>query len=187
MRTGKCFLCGEPSNPAGIGGRLERCLKCKTDAARARRERWSKKNALVEAEMKRAWRKAHPDKKKAASDAWRKANKERWNETGKAWKKRHPSAMRIYQLRKHSLTPETFAVLLESQGGKCAICGTSEWGGPGKRPHVDHDHKTGAVRGLLCVRCNSGIGQFKESTQRLLLAVDYLIEHGAPGILPETA
>ena len=169
-----CPECGEDS----------KCEKCRRRRARAK---WAAANPEKDKKAKRDWAKRNAAAVVEMKEAWRKANKERWNETGKAWKKRHPDAMRVYQLRKHGLTPESFAALLESQGGKCAICGTSEWGGPGKRPHVDHNHETGAVRGLLCVRCNSGIGQFKESTQRLLLAVDYLVEHGAPGILPETS
>lgn len=177
-RTGSCFLCGSPSNPKGIGGELERCLDCMAKAARVRRKRWSEKNGDRELEMKKAWDAANLPRKRAAATAWRKANLARFNESGKAWKKRNPAAMRVYYLRKYGLTHETFAALLAKQNGACAICGLKM-----KRPCIDHDHETNAVRGLLCIGCNAALGGFKESTGNLLSAVDYLIEHGAPGIL----
>lgn len=58
------------------------------------------------------------------------------------------------------------------QDGKCAICGDEEKNG--KLLATDHDHKTGKVRGLLCFKCNSGIGQFKDSIPLLLAALEYL-------------
>ncbi|MGV8972244.1 MAG: endonuclease VII domain-containing protein [Rhodoglobus sp.] len=61
---------------------------------------------------------------------------------------------------------------LAAQDGQCAICG--ERCSSGRRLAVDHCHKTGAVRGLLCIRCNNGIGNFMDDPQRLLAAVAYL-------------
>ena len=61
----------------------------------------------------------------------------------------------------------------DAQGGLCAICGRKQ---PEKWLAVDHDHETGVIRGLLCSRCNSGLGQFKDNPDRLRLAADYL-EH----------
>ncbi len=58
--------------------------------------------------------------------------------------------------------------LVAEQGGLCAIC---------QRPdpeHVDHDHETGKVRGILCFNCNGGLGQFKDDLDALLAAATYL-------------
>lgn len=74
----------------------------------------------------------------------------------------------------YGLTPEQYAEMLEEQGGVCAICGTDEWPGKGNRPHVDHDHSTGRVRGILCSHCNHGLGKFRDDPERLRAAAEYL-------------
>jgi hypothetical protein len=75
-------------------------------------------------------------------------------------------------LRRVNATPELYEQLFSKQGGVCCIC---------KRPPpanrnlcVDHDHGTGAVRGLLCVPCNSGIGKLKDDVVLLERAIEYL-------------
>ncbi|MBV9293805.1 MAG: endonuclease VII domain-containing protein [Frankiales bacterium] len=68
------------------------------------------------------------------------------------------------------LTPEEHQALLEQQGGRCVICGATP------PTHTDHDHSTGAVRGLLCGPCNMGLGQFRDDPALLEAAADYLRE-----------
>ena len=66
--------------------------------------------------------------------------------------------------------------LLESQDGKCSICGSfPKRNGP--RFAIDHDHATGKIRGVLCSRCNRGIGLFKENPQWLRRAAEYIENH----------
>jgi hypothetical protein len=67
---------------------------------------------------------------------------------------------------------EEYTKLLEKQDFKCAICGSR--GSDIKSLAVDHDHATGKVRGLLCDSCNLGIGKFKDSTELLTSAINYL-------------
>ena len=62
---------------------------------------------------------------------------------------------------------------LVEQDGLCAIRRTAF------AAHVDHDHRTGKIRGLLCFNCNGGLGQFKDQIEVLNAAVRYLKEHGA--------
>lgn len=74
-------------------------------------------------------------------------------------------------LKKHGLTPEYYGLLLRAQKGVCAICGEP----PKKRRlAIDHCHKTGRIRGLLCGRCNTGIGNLRENPRVLRAAIAYL-------------
>jgi hypothetical protein len=86
------------------------------------------------------------------------------------WRERAPGYMRQYL---YGLTPEAYAALLETQDARCAICRTDTPGGKGGW-HVDHNHATGLVRGLLCTNCNQGLGQFADDPDRLRAAADYL-------------
>ena len=82
--------------------------------------------------------------------------------------------------RKFGLTPEEYEKMLEAQGNKCAICGGEETATrleKTKSLAVDHDHKTGKIRGLLCCECNQGLGKFKDSRDMLLSAAKYLDGH----------
>lgn len=71
----------------------------------------------------------------------------------------------------YGLTKVELDILL-GQHEQCAICGTSEWGRKG--PQVDHCHKTGRVRGVLCINCNNGLGRFSDDPARLRAAAAYL-------------
>lgn len=70
---------------------------------------------------------------------------------------------------KYGITDAEYQQMLADCSGLCMICEEVM-----DNPHVDHDHATGKVRGLLCATCNRGIGQFKDSPKLLLAAVDYL-------------
>lgn len=76
------------------------------------------------------------------------------------------------QIAKYGLTPETWAEMFASQGECCAICGIDANGK--KRFHVEHDHDTGQVRGILCTTCNTGIGSLKDDPDLVLKAYLYL-------------
>lgn len=75
----------------------------------------------------------------------------------------------------YGITSDEYDELLQQQGGVCAICGSEC--PTGNRLAVDHCHETGAVRGLLCLDCNSGLGRFKDSLERLASARQYLEDH----------
>lgn len=79
-------------------------------------------------------------------------------------------------LKRFGITAEDYASMLDAQGGCCALCPATAADERGHRLHVDHDHATGAVRGLLCGSCNRGIGYFGDDPVRLLKAADYLLQ-----------
>lgn len=84
--------------------------------------------------------------------------------------------MRDYNLqRNYGISLSEFNRMREEQGNKCAICRADKPGGPGAW-HVDHDHETRAVRGLLCQGCNIGIGCLGDNPDRIRAAAEY-VEH----------
>jgi predicted nucleic acid-binding Zn ribbon protein len=86
-----------------------------------------------------------------------------------------PECRRIKEkATKYKMSPVDLYVILRDQKC-CDICGTDEWGEDG--PHVDHDHDTSVVRGILCYGCNHGIGNFHENPAALRAAADYLERH----------
>jgi hypothetical protein len=72
--------------------------------------------------------------------------------------------------------------MVDTQGGRCAICGAAEAGGRYNTWHIDHDHGCcdggsscgRCVRGLLCNKCNLALGYFMDDPARLRAALDYL-------------
>ncbi len=74
-----------------------------------------------------------------------------------AWYKRNPDAKAHYdRRRKFGLSTERYQQMVAAQSGRCAICNQR------RRLHVDHDHRTGKVRALLCNRCNSALAALED-------------------------
>lgn len=71
------------------------------------------------------------------------------------------------------LTDQEYKEMYEVQRGKCKICGEEE-----QELLVDHNHATGKVRGLLCRKCNTGLGFFSDSTLILHFASEYVRRDG---------
>jgi hypothetical protein len=100
----------------------------------------------------------------------------------KTYKHLHADRVRAYyRMKTYGVSPEVFLEMFTRQNGRCAICLDPISDAPNltseERCHIDHDHETGAVRGLLCNRCNRGLGQFKDDLTRLKGAVAYLTSH----------
>ena len=85
-------------------------------------------------------------------------------------KDRLQQLQRKAKLKTYDLTEEQYDQMNLAVSGRCQICGDS----PDYSLHVDHCHKTGKTRGLLCRTCNLGIGYFKDSTELLQIAIEYL-------------
>ena len=80
------------------------------------------------------------------------------------------------RLKKYGITLEDKAKMLQAQGNICVICLTDTPTGKGDF-HVDHCHRTGLVRKLLCASCNLMLGMAKDNPETLTRAVGYLVRH----------
>ena len=99
----------------------------------------------------------------------------------KEWRDGHAKQCRDYDLDYNSRNRKVFGTarkpapifisLARSQGNSCAICGAKP---KGRRLAVDHDHKTGKIRGLLCMPCNTALGKFRDDPKLLRKAIKYL-------------
>jgi len=95
-----------------------------------------------------------------------------------------PLSVRLRNMKSHlknkfGLTIEDYMSMFNKQSGQCIICGVKpeEYTGTSKKHktlHVDHDHITNKVRGLLCHDCNVGLGSFRDNIQNLANAMSYL-------------
>lgn len=143
--------------------KLSKAAKREADreAHNAYMREWLSKNKETVNAKRREARLANPEKT-ALDNARRKA-------------KHDPIHHRDLMLRNnYGIGLEDYKAMYVSQNGKCAICDTHcpDHGKMGLV--VDHCHKKGHVRKLLCTHCNKGIGQFKENTEILLKAIEYL-------------
>ncbi len=125
-------------------------------------------------------RKTSKESKLAKKKAYYQANRVRLIAMSKAYHAEHPERIRYLtrnrQLQKaYGISIEQFNAMLESQKGACAICTDAMQ--PGKDTSVDHCHKTGKVRALLCQNCNIGIGQLRDDPLLAEAAARYLRRH----------
>lgn len=102
-----------------------------------------------------------------------------FSKLGNEWQRRNPAASARHKrnhhlLKKYAITVEEAESLYERQGRRCAICRDEISDPRGFQPHVDYDHGTGVVRGILCYGCNTGLGLFRDDPDRLRAAIAYL-------------
>jgi hypothetical protein len=91
------------------------------------------------------------------------------NAKGKETYTRLYGSTREYHLRRrYGIGVAQFEAMVEAQGGLCALCRNR------KPEHVDHDHLTNKIRGVLCSCCNQGLGNFRDDVDALKAAIDYL-------------
>ena len=119
------------------------------------------------------WYDANREKGLAARKKYYDANRNFWRDYAR--RTHDPVQHRAYHLKKkYAIDLKDYEELLSKQQGLCAICGTDSPGGRGKFFAVDHDHGTGRVRGLLCLKCNRGLGLFQDQSSILERAATYL-------------
>ena len=105
------------------------------------------------------------------SAEWNKKNPERVARNGKRSQAKHRvRRINAHYLKRYGITLERRnEMLFVEQGGRCACCKADS-----KNWHIDHDHATGKVRGILCAHCNWLIGHARDSVTVLRAAIDYL-------------
>jgi len=121
---------------------------------------------------------ANPEPGRERAKRWQRENPERvraQREAAKADGRRREQTRRSHLKQKYGMTTEQYDEMLAAQGGGCAICGRPPR--PDISLHVDHDHATGAIRGLSCFRCNNALGDFDDDISLLESAVRYLHAH----------
>ncbi len=129
-------------------------------------------------EQKRQRYLADPATAKARVKRWQQENPERLNAYRRT-RRLEPEVKRReragHLMRKYGMTIEQYDAMLEAQGGGCCICGR-----PPREDislHVDHDHSTGEIRGILCFRCNNALADFQEDPELLKKAASYVSWH----------
>lgn len=103
----------------------------------------------------------------------------------KKWIENNPEKFLSIKLKnRYGITIEEYYEIYEKQGGVCSICKNKETSidkktMKTKRLSVDHDHKTGVVRGLLCINCNHALGRFKDDITIMESAISYIKNGGS--------
>lgn len=106
-------------------------------------------------------------------------DKEEYKKTKKKQYKHKPGTreymMEVRLMRDFRMTIDEYNELFVKQEGRCAICGKHQ-SEMNKAIHVDHDHVTGEIRGLLCDKCNFGLGMFKDDPELMIKAANYIMK-----------
>lgn len=110
------------------------------------------------------------------SRRWAIKNKEKMREATRRHRMKYPERRRDYEIKRaYGISSESYERMFREQNGACKICVKQNL--DGRRLSIDHDHNTGTVRGLLCVKCNTGIGNFFDDPTLLESAITYLNQY----------
>jgi len=163
MEPKRCTKCGEfkplsefyPMRGMRDGHRND-CIDCNKAAKRERHAR----NPRPYRERARQWAEENADRRAAYQAEYRQRPEVK------------RKARNAYFLRTYGVSADDVDDMMDAQNGRCAICGAK----PSRLAsmHIDHDHEHGHLRGMLCLSCNQGLGQFRDDPALLLRAIVYL-------------
>lgn len=126
-----------------------------------RSRNWENNNRDKVRAANKKWHANNPEKAAAAKAAWRDKNREKIKELG---------ALRRF--KKLGITKEKYEELLKQQDGKCAICDREY---PETSWRIDHCHKSGKVRAILCHGCNVALGFLGEDIETMKRMIRYVV------------
>jgi hypothetical protein len=151
---------------------------------------WQKKNREKQNAYKLAWRNKNKTKVRKQALDWyyrqidNKEFKDKIKQRSQEYAQANPEKIkernRLLTLKRRDITPNDYESLMTNQEGKCAICGATSSGKAKRRLSVDHNHKTGNIRALLCHDCNWMVGYLerREDIPDILVRLtEYLITH----------
>lgn len=167
------------------------CTKCRLELPLNKFSKNKKRNDGLESICKNCknkymqkWYKNNKELVSNYNKKYRKINSFELNKKNKEWCDKNVEAIKKYRHEQdikflYGITREQYNQMLEQQNGVCAICGKEESTCHGITKKitnlaVDHNHKTGKVRGLLCSYCNKALGGFKDNEEFLIKAIEYL-------------
>jgi hypothetical protein len=129
----------------------------------------------------------NPEPTRERAKQWMRDNRERYNDRMRDYRasgKKSLADRKSYLKRTYGLTPKRYDEMLAAQDGVCSICGNPPR--EGYVLHVDHDHETGAIRGLLHFTCNNLLGDATDDPVVLEQAAAYL-RNADPEVQAEVA
>jgi hypothetical protein len=152
---------------------------CKTCDKESRRKYFANNSSARAKAVARStkYRTTHKEKTRAAGRRYYENHKEAEQRRGREYYRNNPEKQsERLRKQKYNLSPEDYKKMLGAQKGLCAICAHQM-----KKPHVDHNHRTGKIRALLCLHCNHGIGNCREQIYILERMIKYLKDHEQQG------
>ena len=175
--TKTCRKCDSEKSPDDFyrdatakDGRHTLCKSCHNAAAK----RWVRANPEKRREYKKTDYARHGDAVRARNKRWYERNRESVAfRTSRNAKQNAPAVRDARFRREYGISLAEVEAMREAQGGVCAICRSPQRAGK-KGLCVDHCHTTGRVRGLLCHKCNRGIGLFGDAPANFRAAITYL-------------
>jgi hypothetical protein len=167
METMKCVVCG-----------IEKPISEYYFRSDHKTRRYDCKQCVIE--KSRIWRLANIERYRNLDNARHQRSLEKRREKERRCYDKYPERHREKRLQKEfGVTIEDFNRKLASQGNSCAICGTLS-PNDGRNFHIDHCHKTGKLRGILCNTCNLMLGLAHDRQDVLLKAAEYLKAYASP-------
>lgn len=101
--------------------------------------------------------------------------KEKYHNDEEYRKKTNQSNRNNTLLKRYGIDVSQFEAMIEEQGNSCLVCKIQfDKSSSSQKPNIDHCHRTGKVRGILCTLCNAGLGSFRDSQMFLYSAITYL-------------